>query len=489
MMTDENYCKMLSYINKQFWDRKTNETGWNYVGLTLDWYFDNSVLCVDYLNIEDYFQDNGGFLYIEDKYLEEQFENVPTSRRLQLLQNLLNILKHSTINKDQSEHIILTISNVLKRYNVKVINPKTGPLTVLRDDILDSGSYCNIVRVKDGILRKELKSIYKDDENLKKRLKYEYENMQKLSACPQILNVYDFNSDNYSYLMEQGDKNLYKHINDEMDIPFEDKLKIVIDILKGMKYAHEQTIIHRDLHLGNVLKIGNDFVICDFGLSKDLSIERSLKSSYTEKNNHIFVDPLAISDFTKLDQKSDIYSIGKIIDYVFTYNAVTPNHIFKTVVERCICRDKVLRYDSVNQIINEIELILKSQGQEEDRQSTINRILNNQYDIQVHEFIIDLVNNDKLSKFIVTHKLSDFGKLIMKFESVYQEKILRSISSGYSEATGYGGWGNYDIIAQLSYYLCINIKDLEIRKIAKSILEECANIRYVAKDLFESLSD
>lgn len=489
MLTQENYKKILRYFDKQLWDGKTSETGWNYYGLILDYYFDNSVLSIDYLNIEDYFQDNGGFSYIEDKFLEEQFENVPANKQILLLQNILNILKHSMFNMEQSEKIILIVSNVLKRFNIKVINPETGPLNVLPDDIIDSGSYCNIVLVKVGILRKELKPAYIDDEKLKKRMKYEYKNMEKLSACPQILNVFDFSPENNSYLMEQGDKNLYKHLSDEMDISFEDKMKIIIDILKGMNYAHEQSIIHRDLHLGNVLKIGNDFVICDFGLSKDLSIERSLKSSFTIKNNHLFVDPLAISDFTKLDQKSDIYSIGKIIDYVFTYNAPNPNHVFKTVVERCICRDKELRYNSVAQIINEIELILKDQGQEENRKNTINKILNNQYDSQVHEYIIDLVGADKLSKFIVNHKLSSFGKLVMKFESVYQKEILRNISSGYSEATGYGGWSNYDIFAKIAYYLCTNLKDLETRKIAKSILEECAKIRYEANNLLERLPD
>ncbi|MGN7472083.1 protein kinase domain-containing protein [Brevibacillus sp. SAFN-007a] len=489
MLSDQNYIKILNYFDQHFWEGKISETNWNYYGLVLDWYFDNSVLSVDYLDIVDFFDHNGSFTFVDDKYLSEQYKNLPPKKCLQVLGNILNILKHSTINKEKSNHMIELVTKVLKRDNIKVINPDIGYIAVIPDDILDSGSYCNIVRVSEGVLRKELKPFYQNDEKLKKRLKYEFENMQKLSGCPQVLNVYDFNPENNSYLMEQGDKNLLKHLNDELELSFEDKLKIIMDILKGMAFAHEQSIIHRDLHLGNILKVGKDFVICDFGLSKDLSIERSMKSSYTEKNNHLFVDPLAISDFTKLDLKSDIYSIGKIIDYVFTYNEVDPNHMFKTVVERCISRDKALRYDSVNQIINDIEVILKSQDQKENRKYAINKILNNQYDTQVHEFIMNLVDSDRISKFIVTHKLSSFGKIIVKFESVYQSKILQSISYGYSEATGYGGWSNYDIFAQISYYLCINLKDLEVKKIARSILEECAKIRYSANDLLESLPD
>lgn len=489
MLSDHNYSKILNYFDRQFWEGKTTETNWNYYGLVLDWYFDNSVLSIDYLDIADFFENNGGFHFVDDKYLSEQYGNIPANKRLSLLQNVFNILKYSSVNKDQNNHMIETVSNVLKRDNVKVINPCAGDIMIMPDDILDSGSYCNIVRVTDGILRKELKPVYKSDVKLNKRLKYEFENMQKLIDCPQILNVFDFDSENNSYLMEQGDKNLYKYLEDEIEITFDDKLKIVMDVLNGMSFAHEHSIIHRDLHLGNILKIGNDFVICDFGLSKDLSIERSMKSSYTEKNNHLFVDPLAFSDFTKLDFKSDIYSIGKIIDYVLTYNAPNPNHMFKTVVERCICRDKSLRYDSVKYIITEIEVILKSQGQEESRQNAINKILNGQYDVQVHEYILDLVNTDRLNNFIVTYKLSSFGEIVMRFESVYQAKILHSISLGYAEATGYGGWSNYDIFARIAYNLCINLKDAEVKRIAKSILEECATIRYEAKNLLERLSN
>ncbi len=489
MLSEQNYIKILNYFDKHLWEGKTTETNWNYYGLVLDWYFDNSVLSVDYLDIADFFDHNGGFGFVDDKYLSEQYGNLPIGKCLQVLQNILNILKHSTVNKDQSNHMIEIVTKVLKRDNVKVVIHEVGYITVMPDDIFDSGSYCNIVRVREGVLRKELKSAFQNDEKLKTRMKYEFENMQKLQGCPAILNVFDFDPENHSYLMEQCEKNLYRHLEDELDLSFEDRLKIIMDILKGMAFAHEESIIHRDLHLGNILKVGNDFVIADFGLSKDLSIERSMKSSITEKNNHLFVDPLAMSDFTKLDQKSDIYSIGKIIDYVFTHNASDSNHIFKTVVERCISRNKELRYESAQLILNEVESVLRNQDQAENKQIAINKILNSHYDVQVHEFIIDLVETDRISKFIVEHKLSSFWQIILRFESGYQIKILQSISNNYSEATGYGGWGNYDIFAQIAYQLCVNLEDLELKKIARSILEGCADIRYNAKNLLEKLPD
>lgn len=487
MLTDGNYGKILSYFDRQFWSGKTNETNWNYYGRILDWYFENSVYCIDHLGVEDYFDANGGFEYSETEFFADQYGGITGEKRLKLIQAVLNLLNASTVNQEQSQHIIRVITNVLGRDNVIVDIPENDVITVRANDIIDSGSYCDIVRVSESVLRKELRGMYKENGALQRRIRYEFENMQKLAACPQILNVFDYDEDSHSYHMEKADMNLVAYLEGEVELTFEERLKIVQDILKGMKFAHENDIIHRDLHLGNVLKIGNDFVICDFGLSKDTSIIRSMKSSYTQKNNHLFVDPVGLTDFTLLDHKSDIYSIGKMMDYIFTYNAPTTNHIFKTVVERCICRDKALRYDSVSEIIEDIEGVLKAQAVEDEHALLLQKIRSNQYDALVHEYIMKLVASDQLSKFIVANKLSSFWKLLLKFEAVYQRQILQSIDQGYVDATGYGGWSNYDIFTSISYNAYLKLDSHELKALAKSILEGCAGVRYGAKELLDGL--
>ena len=487
MLSDANYKKILDYFDRQFWENKTDETNWQYYGIILDWYFENSVFSVDYLDVADYFDNNGGFSFSDTELFSKQYGSINGIKRLELIQAVLNLLKAATVTVEQNQHIIEIMSKVLLRDNIKITIPEVGLITVEPNDIIDSGSYCNIVRVENGILRKELRDIYKDDIKLQKRMRYEYENMQKLAGCPQILNVFNYDDMTHSYLMEQAEMNLAKYFQEEIDVPFEERLKIVTDILKGMSYAHSHSIIHRDLHLGNILKIGNDFVICDFGLSKDLSVIRSMKTSYTPKNNHLFVDPLALNDFTLLDKKSDIYSIGKIMDYIFTYNAPTTNHTFKTVVERCICRDKNLRYNSVDEILADMELSLKLQSEEDQKKDVATRILNNTLDVQVHEAVMGMVTSGKLSKFIVRNKLSSFWKLVLKFEPVYQIEILKSIEDDYIDATGYGGWQNYDIFAKIAYNLCLQVEDTTAKSIAKRILQGCASVRYSAQDLLDRL--
>lgn len=246
---------------------------------------------------------NGGFTLSDTESLINQFGDCEEEHRIKLIENIMNILKHSTLDKDVSNNILVKVIKFLERHDIKVSNPSVGPIELINDNIIGAGSYCIIKKYNHNILRKELLSVHINDNKLQKRMKYEFENMFKLKDSPHVLKVYKYEPETHSYLMERADINLYDYLNENVDISFEAKLKIVDDILNGINYAHQNDIIHRDLHLGNVLKIRNDFVLSDFGLSKDESIERSLKSSATPKNYHSFMDPLGYNDFTKLDKK------------------------------------------------------------------------------------------------------------------------------------------------------------------------------------------
>ena len=123
MLSDGNYGKILSYFDRQFWSGKTDETNWNYYGRILDWYFENSVYCIDHLSIEDYFDANGGFEYSETSFFADQYGGIHGEKRLKLIQVVLNLLNASTVNQEQSQHIIRVITNVLDRDNVIVDIP------------------------------------------------------------------------------------------------------------------------------------------------------------------------------------------------------------------------------------------------------------------------------------------------------------------------------------------------------------------------------
>lgn len=90
------------------------------------------------------------------------------------------------------------------------------------------------------------------------------------------------------------------------------KLKIILDILEGLDYAHSKGVIHRDLKPSNILiDETNQIKIIDFGISK---LKDSMYKDFTVKN---YLTPKYASPeqrlLKNLDFRSDIYSIGIVI--------------------------------------------------------------------------------------------------------------------------------------------------------------------------------
>jgi len=116
------------------------------------------------------------------------------------------------------------------------------------------------------------------------------------------------------------------------------------------------------------------------------------------------------------------------------------------------------------------------------------KLKNEIFDSEVYEKILRLLKDDLVAKFIVKYQLDNFGKIILKFDEVTQNKLLESIEENYAEATGYGGWSNYDIFGRIAYDVAISTKNETIKKKAKYILEECAKIRHNSKDLLDDFN-
>ena len=87
------------------------------------------------------------------------------------------------------------------------------------------------------------------------------------------------------------------------------------------------------------------------------------------------------------------------------------------------------------------------------------KIKNEIFDSEVYEKILRLLKDDLVAKFIVKYQLDNFGKIILKFDEVTQNNLLESIEVNYSEATGYGGWSNYDIFGRIAYDFATKTKN------------------------------
>ena len=94
-------------------------------------------------------------------------------------------------------------------------------------------------------------------------------------------------------------------------IPEDRVLELLIGMILGVQYIHQNGIIHRDLKPQNILldEMGNP-KISDFGISKTL--EACKKKTRTIVGSYLYMSPEALKGNT-CGTNSDIWSLGCIM--------------------------------------------------------------------------------------------------------------------------------------------------------------------------------
>ncbi|GET50515.1 kinase-like domain-containing protein [Rhizophagus irregularis DAOM 181602=DAOM 197198] len=119
---------------------------------------------------------------------------------------------------------------------------------------------------------------------------------------------------NYVMVLEYAKDGSLRNYLDKRyhELNWENKISYLQDIILGLKGIHEKELIHRDLHIGNVLKLKYNTAIADMGLCKPADY----KASENAKNNiygilsYIAPEILRGQNYT---QAADIYSFGIIM--------------------------------------------------------------------------------------------------------------------------------------------------------------------------------
>jgi serine/threonine-protein kinase len=97
----------------------------------------------------------------------------------------------------------------------------------------------------------------------------------------------------------------------------EDAIAILVEICRAVAHAHSKGIIHRDLKPENVMiDAEGDVFVMDFGLARAVE-DAGLTQEGTIMGTPFYMSPEQIAG-EKLDERSDIFSIGLILHYCLT---------------------------------------------------------------------------------------------------------------------------------------------------------------------------
>ena len=266
----------------------------------------------------------------------------------------------STVPDDFEQIGIIQYSPVLSRPDTEIRLKKSQQRNQLQ--LIGEGSYAKVFSFTDpdyGI-KFAVKRANKDlGERDLYRFRQEFDILKRLSF-PYVIEVFQYDETRNEYKMEFCDSTLREYIKRRNNkLQFSSRKRIALQFLYGINYIHSKGLLHRDVSLQNVLvKTYNDDAavlvkLSDFGLAKDKDSEYT--RTKTEMRGTIR-DPL-LASFKDYDVRNEIYAIGSVISYIFSGREalISQKDATGLIVRKCTDHDITKRYQSVREVISEIE--------------------------------------------------------------------------------------------------------------------------------------
>jgi serine/threonine protein kinase len=235
-------------------------------------------------------------------------------------------------------------------------------------------------RLERPVAIKLLKSEFAANQSFRNRFRNEAKVMAKLQH-PGIVALYDFyeEEDQLFIIMEYAEGMALDDFMASKGGKLEEDtaVKIMLNILEAMEYAHRKNVIHRDIKPSNIMvKEDLNIKILDFGIAK--LMEEAQNHHLTQTKGTVgtvfYMSPEQIKA-RKLTIQCDIYTLGVLFYYTLTGNLpyfhlesefeiqqsivnenlsldILKNEIIIQVIEKCVEKEPENRFMNCDEIIH-----------------------------------------------------------------------------------------------------------------------------------------
>ena len=422
--------------------------------------------------------------YIHDKLIDiikahqiDRFFNIILSKSYLMQEQALSEVEAA----EKSETILAEFNRIIHRDLCKITQINGDYHLVKENDDLEpigNGGFANVYRQKStGLVVKKLKDDYLTNPGIRSRFKREYSITKSLQDAHGIIQVYSFDEGSCSYTMEYAETTLEKYVK-TFDLSNDIKLNCIRQILYILTEVHKRNIIHRDISANNIFLISGMVKIADFGLGKDLNIFASHQTIHTNAmGQYYYCAPEQFMMLKDGDKRSDVYSLGRVINFVMTGDPRNSHHIYRNIAEKATNSDSAYRYADAKQLSIFFEKTVAYKKDEENTARIKEKITQRIFDDEIESYIYDL-SADKISTAIHQGK-EGFVDALLAFMKISDERaahIIQSIDKSYKEICG-RTFADYDPFAKFAYSVLKYGFPYIVNETAANIL------RFVAKDV------
>jgi serine/threonine-protein kinase len=202
------------------------------------------------------------------------------------------------------------------------------------------GGFGAVYRGRDPFIKRTvaIKTCQVNDEEIKHRFFREAELAGNLHHR-HITTIYDFGVENgIPYIVQEflTGEDLDRKIKRGEPIPMARKIEILMAIADGLAYAHNASIVHRDVKPANVRILDDGTVkVMDFGIAKSLQSESNLTQTGITLGTSAYLAPEQIRG-EPIDRRTDVFALG-VLSYEFlTYRKPFRGEHLSTVLYKIL---------------------------------------------------------------------------------------------------------------------------------------------------------
>jgi serine/threonine protein kinase len=202
------------------------------------------------------------------------------------------------------------------------------------------GGFGAVYRGRDPFIKRTvaIKTCQVNDEEIKHRFFREAELAGNLHHR-HITTIYDFGVENgIPYIVQEflTGEDLDRKIKRGEPIPMARKVEFLMAIADGLGYAHNASIIHRDVKPANVRVLEDGTVkVMDFGIAKSLQSESNLTQTGITLGTSAYLAPEQIRG-EPIDRRTDIFALGVVAYELLTYRKPFRGEHLSTVLYKIL---------------------------------------------------------------------------------------------------------------------------------------------------------